>query len=794
MIQNYFKIAYRSLLRNSSFSFINILGLAGGMAVCMFILTLIIDQNNIDTFHTKEDRIQRVVSLDGSNLYATAPVLVKEELLNTFSGVEKVAAIRRTWSLDIKFGEKSIPFEGLYSTPSFFELFDFDLLIGDEKTSLEQPYSIILKEEIAEKLGVNAADIGKAISINGWGDFKLTGILKKPIEKTHLKFDFLISEATMKPLLLAEKGNYKPDSWDDTWSTYVYFLLKENASPKSISAELPVFSKRIYADAERKLEFQLQPLSEVSPSKIVNNELSMSMPVMLLTFLSALALLVLLTACFNYTNLSVAKSLTRVKEIGIRKVIGARRHSIMLQFMAEAVLTALMAFVLAMLMLELVILPQFSGFFIIEYFDFDSNIAISTYLLFLGFSIVVGVLAGIIPSVYLSAFRPVEVLKTSNSFKVFKRVGIRKVLMVSQLVIAMVFFTTVVVLYQQTTHLLRADYGFDKENLLNISLKGNNFEQVKTILAEHKNITEISGTSIIPGTGSLQTIDLTLPDSSQVVNTCRLDVNETFIQNLDLKLLAGREFVKQDIQGETQLVINKKSVEQMGFETPAEAIGQSVVIQYKDKKTEAQVIGVVDNFVHHFIASKTMPLMLTYQPDKIESANLKIQPQQIPGTLAFIEAKWAELDPIHPIEYRFFDEQLYEQVAIFSDAVKLIGFLAFITILITCMGLLGIANYTVQTREKEIGIRKVLGADLRRVLWTLSKGMIYPILIAIAISLPLVWFINSLWLEEFAYRITLSLSNIGLGMFLLSVLVVAIVVSQSYRVANKNPVKALRTE
>lgn len=793
MIQNYFKIAYRSLLRNSSFSFINILGLAGGMAVCMFILTLIIDQNNFDTFHEHEDRIYRVTSQANADVYATTPFLVKQELVNNFSAIEEITSIRRAGG-DLKFGEKVIPFEGLYSTPAFFELFDFEFQQGDKKTSLVEPYSIVLKEETAEKLGLNVADIGKSISINDWGGFKLTGILKKPAGKTHLKFDFLIAEATYKPLQLAEKINAEADSWNNNWHAYVYFLLKENANPKSISAELPALSKRIYADAERKLEFGLQPLTEISPSKIMNNELSITMPVMMLSFLSMLALLVLLTACFNYTNLSVAKSLTRVKEIGIRKVVGARRGSILIQFMAEAVLTALLAFVLAIVVLELIIMPQFLSLNMTRYFDFNGQISLSTYLLFLGFSVFVGLLAGIIPSVYLSAFKPLEVLKTTSSFKVFKRIGIRKVLMISQLVIAMVFFTTVVVLYQQTTLLMKADYGFNKENLINLSLQGNDFEKVKTILAEHKNITQISGTSIIPGTGRLQTRDVRLPDSSQLVNTCRIKIDENFIQNLDLKLVAGREFTNEDVEGETQVVINKKSVDRMGFSSPAEAVGQSVVIEYKDKQTEAQVIGVVDNFVHHFIANATQPLMLTYQPAEVETVNLRILPYEIPATLAFIEAQWAALDPIHPLDYRFFDDQLYEQISILDDAVKLIGFLALITIIITCMGLLGIANYTVQTREKEIGIRKVLGADLRRVMWTLSKGMIYPILIAVAISLPIVWLLNSLWLEEFAKRISLSVSNIGLGMLLLSILVVAIVLSQSLRVANKNPVKALRTE
>ena len=798
MIQNYFKIAYRNLLRNRSFSFINILGLASGMAVCMFIITLIIDQNDFDTFHVNGDRIFRVTSDDAnSDIYATAPLLLKEELPNSFSGIEAIAPIRREGSLDLKFGEKAMPFGGFYTDVAFFDLFSFDLIGGNPKTALVEPFSIVLSEKAATDLGVSVDNLNSTISINDWGDFKLTGILAKPGGKTHLKFDFLISEASVKPLLLAEKGNFSPNSWDDTWYTYVYLMVKENASSNNISTELSAFSKRIYADAERKIEFLLQPLSEISPSKIVNNEISMTMPVLMLSFLSALALLVLLTACFNYTNLSVAKSLTRAKEIGIRKVIGARRWSVMMQFIAEAVLTSILALIFAVIFLELVILPQFQNLFFVEYFEFDPTIHPFTYLSFLGFAILTGIIAGIIPSIYLSAFKPVEVLKSMSSLKVFKKIGIRKVLIVSQLMIAMVFFATVVVLYQQTKLLLHADYGFDKENILNLSLKGNDYEKVKTIMAEHKDIVNISGTSIIPGTGSLQTVDISLPDSTEKINTCQLHIDEKFIKNLDLKLLAGKEFAKESIKGESQVVINKKSVERMGFESPEAAIGTTIIIgnqMNEDNQKPAQIIGVVDDFVHHFIGTKKMPLMLAYNPAKVEVLNLKIVPQNIPSTLAFVEEKWASIDPVHPVKYEFFDAQLYEQIALFEDILKLIGFLAFITILITCMGLLGIANYSVQTRQKEIGIRKVLGADLQRILWTLSKGMLFPILIAIILSTPIIWFFNSLWLEQFAYRITLSLGNIGLGIILLTLLAVGIVVSQSYRVANRNPVKALRTE
>jgi putative ABC transport system permease protein len=798
MLKSYFKIAYRNLLRNRSFSIINILGLAGGMAVCMFIIAVIADQNNFDTFHEKGSRIFRVLSDDtNSDAWATAPILLKEELKTSFSGIETVVAIRRQERFDLKIGEKGLPFAGFFTTSDFFTLFDFELTNGQESTTLTNPYSIVLSEATATKLNVKSSHIGQVISVNDWGDFTLTGIVEKPIGKTHLKFDCLISEATIKPLRLAEKINPAPDAWSDTWNTYVYFLLQENANSNEIAQEFPAITKRLYAEAERKIDFILQPLSDVSPSKILNNEMNMTMPILMLQSLAMLAFMVLITACFNYTNLSVAKSLTRAKEIGIRKVIGARRIAIMIQFIAEAVLTALLALILAVLLLELVILPQFTNLYFTNFFEFDAGISLNTYLIFIGFSILVGLLAGLVPAFYLSALKPVKVLKTITNLKVFKQVGIRKVLMVSQLIIAMVFFATVVILFQQTSLLLKAEYGFEKENLLNISLQGNDFQQVKTLMAENKNVLRTSGTSIIPGIGEFEHVNLLLPDSTQAVRTSQFEIDEDFIKNLDLKILAGQGFLKDDITGNSRIILNERSVKKMGFATPEEAIGQMVVLQNQSAKTQkspAQVVGVVKDFVDQFIGTRPAPVTLIYDPKKVSTVNLKIAAENIPATLAFAKEQWSKIDPIHPMEFRFLDDQLYLQVSLFEDAVKIIGFLSFLAILITCMGLLGIANYSVQTRQKEIGIRKVLGADLQNILWTLSKSMIFPILIAIAISTPIIWFLNTLWLAKFAYPISLNISNMGMSIFILSALALVIVLSQAYRVANENPVKVLRTE
>ena len=798
MISNYFKTAYRNLMRNRGFSLINIFGLAGGLAVCMLILTIVIDQNNYDKFHENRDRIYRIVSYDINSdvLYAAAPYLLENELLEGTPSVEVATSFRAHQSLDLKFREKIIPFKGYYANSSFFDVFDFPLTAGESATGLDEPYDIMLSESACTKLGINTNDIGSFIEVNDWGNFRLTGIIKDLPYKSHMKFDFLASHSTINALSLSKKADLRDDSWNDTWDTFVYTLLKKNASTKALEESLNVIASQQYKEAERPLNFQLQSLSKINPTRINNNELSEALPYFAIRFLVILAIIVLLTACFNYTNLTIAQSLTRIKEIGVRKVMGANRLHILLQFITEAILVALLSLGIAIVLLEFLILPQFRQLYIFPNLDFNLKINYQIYFLFCGLSLLTGLGAGLIPSLYLSSFRPVNVLKKIASIKVLSKIGLRKTIISFQFFIALVFFVTIMVMYQQGRYMFNAEYGFDKENILNISLQGNDFQKAKSHFEGHPSVSDISGSLLLPGTGMGHSISYYDEDTDEDQHMYYTAVDENFIDNVNFKIIAGRQFNDNDITGQSQVIINEKALEKFGFENKEAAINQVITLGEKEgERTPAKIIGVMKDFVTINLMRNKSPMMFTHEPDKIRFLNLKIHAHaDIQNTLAFVETQWNKLDPVHPVEYQFYEEKLNENVAVFKDGVALLGFITFVTLLITVMGLLGISSYLAQTRRKEVGIRKVLGGSLGSIVWTLSRGTIIPITIAVLIGLPVVYFLNNAWLETIAYRIHLNFLNIGLGILFMFLLGIGIVASQAFLTAQRNPIDALRSE
>jgi len=553
-------------------------------------------------------------------------------------------------------------------------------------------------------------------------------------------------------------------------------------------------AEEVYADEERKLAFLTQPLSEISPTVIPYNELNSTLPIFVLKFLAIVGLLVLLTACFNYTNLTVAQGLTRAKEIGVRKVMGARRYNILFQFMAEAVLIALVAFFIAVFLLESFILPQFSQMFLFPHLKFDLNIASSTYLIFFGLCVLTGVIAGLIPSFYMSGLKPAMVMKKITSIKVFSKVGLRRVLIGVQFLIALIFFGTIFIVNQQGQHMIHADYGFNTENIINVPLQENDYQKVKTQLEKHPDIKSISGVSLLPASGMAATKETFLPNSNEEKGIFVMRSDAGFIENIGLKILAGRTFSNNDITGESQIVINELAVENYGWPSPEAALGQVIEVVKDDGRQPTKVIGVVQDFHHQDITNPIRPLMLTYEPEAIRFLNLNVQTSDIPETLAFIEKEWKEIDSVHPVKYEVYNEFLHERVAFFNDAAKLLGFITFITVLITCMGLIGISSYTAQTRQKEVGIRKVLGASVKNIIWTLSKGMMISIFVAVIIGIPIVYVLNTAWLQEIAYRIDLNFFNFGLGIFIMFLIGVGIVASQAWRTAVSNPIDALKVE
>ncbi len=546
MFKNYFTTAYRNIIRNKWFSLINVFGLASSLAICMLIIALKQDQQNYDQFHKNKSNIYRVVSevQEANATFATCPPPLEAVLRGQYPEIKETTQLKWAFDKDITFNTTTAYATGFYAAPSFFEIFDFELKYGDTNTALQSPFSLILYEDIAEKMNINGPQyIGRSISVKDVGEFTLTGIAKKNTQRTHLTFDVLSSFSTLSSLQKQGKIHTLSDAWQEYNDTYLYLLLEDFASTDKLENALDQISEKHYPDVATRTYFQLQSLGAISGEQLVNS-LNVAIPDFVIYALSILALLILLTACFNYTNLTVAKSIVRGKEIGVRKVIGANRRQIFFQFLTESVALALLAFLIAIPFLNKFLIPQIQS--LVFFSEIRMETTWWTYVLFFLTALVVGGIAGILPALHLSNIQPLHTLKNNVSTKIFAKIGWRKALMGLQFLITVLFFITTIIVYKQTNHLLYASYGFEQENIVNIKLKEQDFELLKTELSKEPKIIGVTGVSMMPGLGGRATSILKRYEEDDEIDFDKLYVHEGFIELLDIELLAGRTIQTDD--------------------------------------------------------------------------------------------------------------------------------------------------------------------------------------------------------------------------------------------------------
>lgn len=803
MLRNYIKVAIRNLIKNRMFSIVNIIGLAIGMATCMLIIVIILDQTSYDEFHPDKDRIYRIISdrtSRSSSSFSTVPFPMYEAAVRKFPGIEKAVRIQGRLGGDVTYEEQTVPLRGLFAEPTFFDLFAFEIADGNPSQALSEPYSVLLTEESLAKFDFGSkSPIGEVIKIGNLGDFKITGIVKDHNHKTHMRFDILASFSTVRPL--EEAGKLSPflDRWDNTNSGFIYVKLDKHSNPDELEAYFPAISDEQYADMENyRLDFRLQALTSITPAEMLENDISNTMPLILVQFLSILSILIIITACFNYTNLSVARALTRAKEIGLRKVVGASRPQIFVQFVSEAIIVSVLSLAFAWCLLEIVMIPNFENLFFNQFFDFDLQGNTQLYLIFFLFSLLVGIFAGAFPALYLSSFKPIQVLRKLSEVKLFSKMGLRKTLIVIQFSLSLLFIIFVGVIYDQTEYMLNADYGFNKDHIINVSLQGNDYTRFRTELLRNSDILQISGSSLIPAAGSNSVTSIRPIETTEPLRTHHIMADEFFVENLELKLLAGQNFIPQNGEFiEKQVMINEVAVKKLGLNSPDEAIGQTIMMNsFGDGSNEfpVQIVGVLKDFHYMEMAREIGVFCLRYNPNAARHANIRVHGEDIQETLTFIENTWTAMDPVHPLSYHFFDDQVAFVIGIFEDIMSIVGFISVLAIVIACLGLLGMATFHAETKVKEVGIRKVLGATVPEIAVMLSRGFMILLLIAIVIAVPLGVFLCNIWLEEFAYRVNPNVMNVGTGVVILFILGLITIGSQTLRAAKHDPVDALRTE
>lgn len=808
MIRNYFLVAIRNLTRNKFFSAINIFGLAVSMSICMAIMMLVADQMTYDRHIAKHDRIFRVntYAVDNNGVErnsldnATSPMPLRDELLENYTGIEKVVRLKRGFGnnwLSFENNNVNIPIRGYYSDPEFFDLFDYEFLYGDKATALINPYSVVLTSDAAKKLFKEENPVGQSFKVGDLGLFTVTGVLKKTEHKSHIVFEALASMSTVKSHEATGTLEKDMDDWTDFWSGWNYVLLEDGKTKEDVNPILEKIYKQHIASISNpevyKGNFRLQSILDITPGPLVNNSIGPSLPWVIVYFLGGLAGIIMLTSCFNFTNLSIARSLKRAKEIGVRKVTGAARWQIFSQFLSESIVVSFCALIVALLLM-IILKPLVLQLTFAKVFMWDLTINYAVIITFLVFAIVVGVMAGLFPAVVLSAFEPVKVLKSLSTVKLFSRMGLRKFLLVSQFTISLIFILTVIIMYNQLELFLTKNYGFTMEKNILVRLNNTSTQALKTELLKYPNVKNIAAASHIPASGVSygDGFKKDLSDS-EWTNLGYFLVDEDYPKNMEIEMVAGKHFSQENgIGNKNFIVINEEAVKVFHFKSPTEALGQEII--YRADSSKKVIVGIIKNYNHSSLMSKVEPMALMYDPSQLNLIQVRYEGTHEEASKT-IEKAWAAVNPGLKSDYKEVEEEIkFFYNTVFGDLVNVLGFIAGLAIMISCLGLLGMATYSIETRMKEVSIRKVLGSTDQGLVILLSKGFIKLLVISVMIGVPLAWLLNNLWLEQVAYRTEFSVGVILLGVSVLILLGALTIGSQTIRAAFANPVENLKNE
>ncbi|GAB3162848.1 ABC transporter permease [Telluribacter humicola] len=817
MLRNYLKIALRNLLRHKSFTFINIIGLSIGLACCLAIVIFILDEYQYDAFHTKAERIYRVVNISKSdgrqNQIASTPPAYAPALKASFPEVEEsVRVFTMTYGSELLISyedKKYLESDILLADPSFYEVFSFPLTQGNPATALTEPNTLVISESMARKYFGNQDPLNKVLSFAGELDMRVTGVMKDVPGHSHLKANAVGSFSTLKSIVDDPK---RLENW--TWQQfYTYIVLTENRdgktlAPEVLSAKFPAFlTERAKSELDAKnlsFQMQLQPLKDIHlRSAEWEYDIARKGNINHIYAFTVIALFALLIACFNFMNLSTAKSMQRAKEVGLRKVIGANRMELVRQFLGESILLTLLALVVALGIVD-VFLSLFNQW-MNKSLAFGESLTPTFIVGLLAATLVVGFLAGLYPAFFLSGFLPVKVLKGDVGKGSKGGYSLRKTLVVLQFTVSTALIIGTGIVFSQLHYVQRKDLGFDREQAIVLPIRNtamrNNYENIKQELLQNPAIKAATATYGIPG-GMVAADGIRLAGQTGETPINMFLIDYDYIPTMGMQLVAGRNFSPQyGTDAGEGFILNETAVKALGWNTPAQAIGQEIFwpkwsagTTPADSIKRGHVVGVVKDFNYKSLHQKIEPAVMHIYPEIYTSIVVRVRPENMAATLEFLENKWKGLAPDWPFEYNFIDEQyaeLYQAEQVFA---KLFGLFTALSILIASMGLFGLASFMVQQRFKEIGVRKVLGASITGIVTLLSKDFLKLVLIAILIATPIAWYAMTRWLEDFAYKIAMPWWVFAVAGLLVVLVALATVSFQSVKAALMNPVKSLRSE
>ena len=791
MFKNYLTTAFRTLLRNKTFSLINIFGLAFGMALSILIFMYVYNELTYDDFHKNGDNIYRVAlkeeSKDGeSGISAITNAAVGPSMVKEFAEVKNTVRFSSPVGGFFNKGEKSYKVDNIcYTDSCVFTVFSFRLISGNPKTALKEPFTAVLTEKTAEKMFGDENPVGQTVRYNNNDSYLITGVVEDPPENSQLKFGALLSFTTLYKM----PNMYL--NWDGGYNYYTYLLLNNNVSIENFEAKFPRFMEeqinREYRDVGWFVTLIIEPLKDVHLYSVADYDLPTKGSLSRLYIFASIAVFILLIACINFINLSTARSVKRAKEVGMRKVTGATRGQLISQFLGESILISIISLILALLIIELV-QPWFNGL-ISANLDFFKQ---SNYVLIfslMAVTLFAGLIAGSFPAFYMSGFQPVAILK--GYFNTMKgKPVLRNVLVTFQFFISVVLIVSTIIIIRQLDFLNSKSLGFDKENVVLVELGSETaMKKAMVIKNEFRNVagvTSVAASTSYPGVGL--TKNGYFPegyDNSVMIHV--MDVDYDYLDLMNLKIVQGRNFSQEYGTDSTAYLINETLAKQLGWENP---IGK-----YIRRGGKHKVIGVVKDFNFSSLHDKIGPLIITIKPwDYYYYLSVKINPESRESTIKALENTWTGIVNNEPFSYYFLDNVIVANYNMERQIAKAFIYLAIISIFIACLGLYGQAAFSTEQRTKEIGIRKVFGATAKNILSVLSVGFAKIILIANLIAWPVAWYFMDKWLLTFAFHINIVWWFFAVALVLSLIITAATIISQAIKASYTNPVEALKYE
>ena len=812
MIKNYFKIAWRNLMKNKIYSFINVFGLTIGLTTFLLIALYVFDELTFDRFHKNADNIYRIVedktTPEGKEIKnAGAGYQVSEKGKVDLPEIKDAARLVTFGRANVATTENTNVFYEDYTigNPGFLTTFDFKLLQGDRNTALTAPYSVIVTEETAKKLFNTAEVLGKAIKVNNDSTlYKITAILKNFPVNSHLSVNLLFSESSITG------GDFKKFINSD-WSSgtfRTYLLLNDKINAHNVEAKInQLVATNKNSDTKDKSSYILQPLKDIHfySSDIEGNSGNIGNITYIYVF-SIVAFFVLLIACINYMNLTTARFTNRAKEIGVRKVAGASRRILVWQFLSEAFLVSMLALILALISVE-ILLPWFNSFTekkLTLGLQTDSRIWIGIVASIL----VVGLLSGIYPALFQAGLKPLSLLK--NKLKPGKgSISVRRSLVVSQFALSIIMIVATLIVYMQMKYVNTKDMGFNKEELLVIDINSGKIrkgaEAIKAEFAKLSQVKDVSVSSRVPGEWKdIPKVKVRKRNamSAEGEDMYFLGVDDQFLKTYQVNLLKGRNFTIGSVADSSSVMINETAAKQLGITEPSEQLidipsSDNNADHLLDRPYTLRVIGIIKDFNFRSLREPVASMLIGFQKNPIQSIDYftaRIEANNVDATLKQMNAILHSIDQNHLFEYHFLNNQwdLFYREDKIRETIFFI--VAFLTILIACLGLFGLATYAAEQRIKEIGIRKVLGASVTNIVSMLSRDFLKLVIISALVAFPVAWWAMNKWLQDFAYHITISWW-VFLAAGCLAILIALFTISfQAIKAAIANPVKSLRTE